>query len=65
MAYASRSPSEDDVQRTVKWVYLLAGTAIVFGLRVREGRRVPLLAKNVSTLSRPFRSIHNRDLSLA
>jgi hypothetical protein len=32
MVYASRSPSDEDVQLAVKWISLLAGTVIVFGL---------------------------------
>jgi len=39
MVYAFRSPSEEDVQLAVKWISLLAGTAIVFGLHVRKGAR--------------------------
>jgi hypothetical protein len=37
MVYASGSPSEKDVQLAIKWISLLAGTAIVFGLYVRKG----------------------------
>jgi hypothetical protein len=39
MVYASGSPSEKDVQLAIKWISLLAGTAIVFGLYVRKGAR--------------------------
>ena len=37
MAYASRLPSEEDVRLAIKWISLLAGTAVVFGLYVRKG----------------------------
>jgi hypothetical protein len=39
MVYASRSPSDEDVQLAVKWISLLAGTVIVFGLHVRKSMR--------------------------
>ena len=39
MVYASRSPSDEDVQLAIKWISLLAGTVIVFGLHVRKGMR--------------------------
>ena len=38
MIYAFRFPSDESVGLSIKWISLLAGTAIVFGLRVRKRR---------------------------